>query len=332
MNEKSTLSIDIISSCICRDCFEIGNRTLMHHNYKIEFFHQAASPLSMYSMPDDRVQGITEENLVFGTPWMRRLVVTDLRKNLFEKIGPDKREDFLLLDFTDFARELIVLDPEAPAYLLKTNMMQNNSALFNEYVKGTLPPSGVSKEFLDNCIDRFAEDILRLYDSSKVILFTAHYVDKYLSKDGEIKPFPSTKRVNDFIDYCYSRFIEYFNCRNEKIHIIEPPKNALCNELHKWGNSNRHFCAEYYEYLLSAIDCCTSLYEEEIEKEMLSELLKRCEREFNRISSLANSKKELAKQIALAQEAIKTTNENQEKNSSHTGKKGFLSFLFKSKK
>ena len=286
MSVKPTVSMDIISSCVCRDCFEIGKRALMHNQYSIKLFFQGMSPFSLYTNPESALQTISEENLVWGNPWVKRMIVTDLRKDLFQRIGEDRKDSFLLLDFTDFSRDILILKTDG-AYLTKTEYLMKNEELIKDCVKETVSVQSLPKEYLNNCLDRYIEDILKRYESSRIILCKVYYVDKYISYLGEEKYFSPVTELNEFADYCYTYFINAMESKNHKIHVIEFPSNTVCYELHKWGCNNRHFCDEYYEYLLSAIDCCTSMYDEDVEKSMLDALLEKCNREFDRISSLA---------------------------------------------
>ena len=260
----------------------------MHNQYSIKLFFQGMSPFSIYTNPESALQTISEENLVWGNPWVKRMVITDLRKDLFQRIGEDRKESFLLLDFTDFSRDILILKADG-AYLTKTEYLMKNEELIKDYVKETVSVQSLPKEYLHSCLDRYIEDILKRYDSSKIILCKAYYVDKYVSRFGEENSFSPVTELNEVANYCYTYFINAMESKNHKIHVIEFPKNTVCYELHKWGINNRHFCNEYYEYLLSAVDCCTSRYDEDVEKAMLDALLEKCNREFSHITGNPNN-------------------------------------------
>lgn len=288
--EKKTLTVDIISSCICRDCFEIGKRSLSKNQYKIDIFFQATSPFTIYSPSDDNLRKIEADDLVFGTPWQRRLIIAELRKTMFERFGNDKRDGFLVLDCTDFARNLYKLDNDV--YLLETDMLQKNLSVLKGYRLEKIHPWDLSKEFLEDKLERFANDIKQRYDLDKVVMCETYYLDKYAASDGTIKSFAtSSSKLNEFVAYCY----EYLEnaLGKEQIHVISMPNNVLSNERHKWGNSSRHFCDEYYKYLLSAIDCCMCNYERQDEAEMLFALKDDCESAFSRYYVIDKLSKEL---------------------------------------
>lgn len=291
MSEKKTVSVNIISSCVCRDSFEIGKRVLMNHQYKIGLFYQAASPFSIYSKPDERLKKVTKDDFVYGTEWIKRILITDFRKDLFDSIE-ERRDSFLLLDFTDFARPLFRLTSDDSAYILKTELLGKNIEVINEYVKCSVFPWELSLEYIDECLDNFVNDLYKRYDPDKTILCKIQHVSKYVTKEGEIKSFTfSTDKMNEFIDYCNNYFIKAYERKGAQIHIIEMPKNVLASELHKWGNASRHYCDDYYEYLLSAIDCCMCQYDRETEKEMLDTLFTKCTTNFERIYAIADASK-----------------------------------------
>ncbi|MBQ3590241.1 MAG: hypothetical protein II980_07335 [Clostridia bacterium] len=297
---KKEARINIISSCICRDCFEIAKRELMSHTCKIELFYQAISPFSIYARADDELQKITENDLVYGTPWMKRLILADFRKNPFDSIEP-RMDTFLLLDLSDFARSLYRLYSDDSAYIINTDMVSKNTELIKKHVKSTIYPWELPKEYIEKCIDSFVYDLTKRYAPSKTILCKVHHVSKYVSRDGRISSFTDTliNKYNEFIDSCTEYFIKAYEKIETGLHIIEMPKNVLAYELHKWGNSSRHYCNEYYEYLLSSIDVCMCEYERETERAMLDILLSRCERDFDRIYMLASQKERDEKITAI---------------------------------
>ncbi|MBE6674893.1 MAG: hypothetical protein E7596_07275 [Ruminococcaceae bacterium] len=302
MGEKKAVSINIISSCICRDCFEIAKRELMNHEYKIDLFYQAISPLSIYSKTDEELLKITENDLVFGTPWMKRLILADFRKNPFDSIE-ERKDTFLLLDLSDLARALYRLFSDDSAYIINTDMVTKNTEVIKKYVKCTVYPWELPKEYVEECIDRFVDDLSKRYDSDKTILCKIHHAGKYLSKDGKIGAFSTpVSTYNEFIDYCTDCFIKAYAKKGEGLHIIEMPENALAYELHKWGNYSRHYCNEYYEYLLASIDCCVSQYDKETEKKILDILLSKCERDFERIYTIAELKERVENSTATIKE------------------------------
>lgn len=297
---KKEVSVNIISSCICRDCFEIAKRELMSHTCKIELFYQAISPFSIYARVDDELQKITENDLVYGTPWMKRLILADFRKNPFDSIEP-RMDTFLLLDLSDFARSLYRLYSDDFAYIINTDMVSKNTELIKKHVKCTISPWELPNEYIEKCIDSFVYDLTKRYAPSKTILCKIHHVGKYISKDGHIGSFTTPiDKYNEFIDSCTEYFIKAYEKISTGLHIIEMPKNVLAYELHKWGNSSRHYCDEYYEYLLSSIDICMCGYEKDTEMAMLDILLNRCERDFDRIYKVASQKERCEKDIATA--------------------------------
>lgn len=277
--EKKTVNVDLISSCICRDAFEIGKRALSRHSYKIDIFFQSTSPFSIYSPVDEGLSRVEAEDLTYGSPWERRLILAELRKNLFERFGNDKRDSFLLLDCTDLSRSVYKL--KGDVYLLQTFVLEQNKSILRDYQLEKIDPWDLPRELLEAKLDSFVSDIKQRYDLNRVIMCEAYYVDKYATRDGHIKSFSNTsEKLNDFASFCY----EYLEnaLGKEQIHIIPMPKGVLGSELHKWGNSPRHFCPEYYQYLLSAIDCCMCDYDRQDEEQMLSALRADCESAFEK--------------------------------------------------
>lgn len=288
--EREAVFVNIISSCICRDAFEIGKRALMTNKFQIDLFYQAICPFTLYSKRDDRLLKIEEEDLTFGTPWQRRIIVAEFRANLFERLGDEKRDSFLILDFTDYARGIYRLNSSDDAYILQTDLLRKNQEVINQCIKDVIYPWQLPQDQINKCLDLFIEDITKRYDRDKIILVEAYYSSEYLTRNGIVMPLSEEcAKVNEFIKYCY----EYFKNRVSGIHLIRTPDNALSYELHKWGVSSRHFCNEYYEYLLSAMDLCMCGYPTEEEAEALDLLFDNVEKRFSQLREISRLKKEV---------------------------------------
>jgi len=288
---KRTISVDVISSCVCRDCFEIGLKELKNNNYKIELFYQATSPFSLYSSRCEELQGLNEQDLVFGSPWQRRIFLSDVKKNIFERIGSEKRSSYLILDFTDFAKNLYRLTSGEGVYLIQTDPSKNNFDVFGKYVRDVISPWNLPNDYIHSCLEKYVSDILKIYDAEKIILCKVYHVKSYVSSQGMIEDFVSCVDCqNEFLERCYEYIENEFSKREARIHTVQMPMGVLGCQDHKWGKYTLHFCNEYYEYLLMAVDIICSEYKEK--ERMLKVNLERCETEFERI---AQNAKELRK-------------------------------------
>lgn len=316
---KKTLSVNIISSCVCRDCFEIGNKKTKHNNYKVEFFYQATNVFSLYSKKLTELQDITENDLVFGSPWQRRIFLADIKKDIFERIGEEKRDNFLILEFTDFAKNLYKLKSNEDSYLVQTEPSKNNQVVFSDYVEKIVEPWKLPKDYVYFCLEKYVEDILKIYSSDKIILCEIYHTDRYITLDNRIEKFKApVGAYNKFLKECYLHIENEFIKRQAQIHIVKMPENALGDEGQKWGKYSLHFVKELYEYLFSAIDAICTEYDKDEEAEILSCLKeqyeKRTSEELNNIEASLSLNKRIAecleKQRIADEKIIELENQN----------------------
>ena len=303
---KKTLSVDIISSCACQYALELGDKATKNNNYKVEFFYQAISPFSLYSQPFDKLKSLTVEQLVYGSASEMEMVLADVHKNAFEKIGSEKRDNYLILDLTDFSRSLYQLASDEPSYLTKTDPTINNLSVFEDYVDRTIDPQILSRKYINSCLDKYVDDLLKLYDANKIIICEVYHAKSYVSKNKTIKHFISpVLRHNRFIEECYEYVENAISKRQEGLHIIKMPKSVLGNEAHELGNDSLHFCNEIYEYLFSAIDVVCSNYERNEEEQILDSFKTRCQGQLD----LIRSESELVLELDAKEEIIQATQE-----------------------
>lgn len=297
METKKIVSLDIISSCVCRDCFEIGRRSTKKNQYSIELFFQGTSIFSLYTKPHPELQKIKAEDLVFGSPWQRRLLINEIKRNAFERVGEKREGNFLILDFTDFAKDLYKLVGKEDMYLLQTEPSKNNISLFSDYVEGIVSPWTLPREKIDNCLDFYVDDILKRYDAEKIILCKIFHVKDYISSINTIRVFKAPiDTYNSFIEYCYNYFVEAVSKTRKSIHIIEMPDNTIGDEGQKWGLYSLHYHKEFYEYLLSAIDIVFCKYDREEELAILNDLKEDFESRLELVRQSARSRKQLIEQ------------------------------------
>lgn len=311
MATKKLVPIDIISSCVCRDCFEIGSRLTKKNQFAIDVFFQGTSIFSLYTKPNSQLQKIKAEDLVFGSPWQRRLLINEINKNAFERIGNEKRDSFLILDFTDFAKDLYKL-LGGDSYILQTEPSRNNLSLFESQVEGLVSPWTLPQEKIDRCLDLYVEDLLKRYDGDKIILCKIFHVFDYISVIGTIRLFKAPiDTFNRFISYCYDYFVESLSKRGIAPHIIEMPKNTIGDEGQKWGLYSLHFHSDFYEYLLSAIDIALCQYDNECE--ILGRLREDFEKRLEVVRQLAREKRLLIEEKRRNTQAVKTLTDSNTK-------------------
>ncbi len=282
--DKKTLNVNIISSCVCRDSFELGDKHTKHNSYSIEFFYQATNAFSLYSKPLPELLELNEGDLTFGSPWQRRIFLTDIRKDIFQKIGEAKRDNYLILEFTDFAKNLYRLKSNEDSYLVQTDPSKNNEAVFSKYIEKIISPWTLPREYIDSCLKKYVDDILKIYDVDKIIICEIYHTGEYITIDNAIKKFKApVQAYNNFLKKCYSYIENEISQRVGKAHIIKMPENALGNEAHKWGKYTLHFTKELYEYLFSAIDIVCCGYHRSDEEKALACLREECEHRYNSI-------------------------------------------------
>ena len=303
---KEALSVNIISSCVCRDFFELESKKARHNNYKVEFFYQATDVFSLYSQKCPELQSLTEADLVFGSPWQRRIFLADIKKDIFDRIGKDKRDNYLIIEFTDFAKNLYKLKSDNCSYLVQTEPSKNNESVFSSYIEKIISPWHLPKEYINSCLERYIDDILKIYSPEKIILCEVYHTDRYITLDKRIDYFKAPiKAYNSFLSYCYSFVEEELAKRQARIHIVKTLENAIGDEGQKWGKYSLHFTNDLYEYLFSAVDAICTGYDYDEENEILSflkaEYEKRIKEALDNIEAteaLSKSLKDLQKRLS----------------------------------
>ena len=304
--------INVISSCVCRDAFEIGERATKRFEYKIEVFYQATCPFSLYSAIHPEALKLKEENLVFGSPWQRRLLIAEIRKAMFLNLGESKRSSHVVLDFTDFCKSLYSLDGEEKSYILETAPSKGNYKLFEKYCIEKIDPWNLPREYITSCLDRYASDIARRYEADKIIICRVFHVGKYLENGSRIEEFNTPlNKLNDFIAYCYDYIIKALAGMGVNAHVIEMPKNTIADDRHKWGNYTLHFHSLFYEYLFSAIDVVCAHLDKETEARALASLLEGAEAAFDNLISRVLFQSERGRLVALNHNAEEIEKDNE---------------------
>lgn len=239
--KKKRCDIDIHGSCVSRDIFrfDFDNEVAIGKYFARNSFISAVSE----SFPE-------EVDLNIVSDWQKRIVETDLKKELFKKLSDDSAE-FLLVDFIDERSGLMKY--KNSIFTLSMELQNSN---FSDYYKGDL----INKFGMDDSIwmksmDQYIENILNIFHEDRIILHETYFVDSYITKEGEIKPFPEHNLTfNGKVNTILRKYYKYLKIKLPDAYVIDILDNYnLACENHKWGLAPVHYEDDYYKHALNLI-------------------------------------------------------------------------------
>ena len=250
--ERKNIPISIFGSCVSRDIFEEdSNKVFSLKTYVAR--HSIVSAVS---------KGIecNLENIMLSSKFKKEAVYHDFIKDSFQRLASD-HSDYLLLDLIDERFDLIECNINGrrsivtySAELQESNYLEkfkvikktqhNKKFLFNRGHENQIYLGRVN---LKQYLDKFCEEILKIYKPSNVIIHRARMLDYYIGKDGKVYKFKSNyirnnKKVNMLIEYMY----DYIADKLVGCKIIDLCDNFYADENHKWGLAPMHYQKEYY--------------------------------------------------------------------------------------
>ncbi len=244
MPNDSYAKVSIHGSCVSRDLFEFQKED----GIKISEYIARNSILSTTCPPVKM-----DEDFYAPGNWQKRMVQIDCGKTLFSRLQKSGA-DFLLLDLIDERFSL--------------NVISNSYITWSGGAKALLPflaenlQHGMtfSEDQLKEKTDAYCKEIIKIFDSSEIILFKAMFLEKYISKDGSIKFFSDEKRrfyskLNHYLEFLFKELEHNLKCR-----IVSLPQNAIADENNKWGLAPMHYSSNTYSNTLDAI---TSIFMKE---------------------------------------------------------------------
>ncbi len=294
MNERKNIDIDIIASCVCRDAFVIGAPAVAINRYTVRSNFQYNSILSYMSKRNESLAAITEEEFCFGSPWQRRMLSADLKKDIFDKIYADN--SYIILDLTSTAlKHFDISDSEVS--LFTSNKVSRPNLEVLEKILGYTPkkidPWDLDKDFVKDAAERYAEKVAAKFPAGKIIFTEVLNSTEFITKDGILAQFEKRQEIdkkNAFLCELKAIVCEKLEKLGSPAIIVPMPEGVLGYELHKWGKYSLHFCDEYYEYLLRAYDTICSGCTAKDTVEIISELKAACESRFVKVRERAIEK------------------------------------------
>ena len=254
------IKFNIYGSCVSRDIFEYDEMKDM----KLLQYVARQSVLSCMSEP----VSVSDEQIELDSPFQKRMVLMDLRKNTFD-IFEENPGDYLLIDLID---ERLPLGKLGNSYFTVSNEMAQGfnakkyktlskrvygNKLCLEYQSTIRFPFSIKflnrfcakKDNMDceEMIRMFCKRILSLYDQNQIILNRALLVDWYINEYGNVKLFPKNylkfnSEANTVLSFMYDRLVSYM----PNIHIVDEMEGVYADERHKWGLAPMHYQGDYY--------------------------------------------------------------------------------------
>lgn len=289
-------TINILGSCVVRDAFFIGQgmESILGEGesstqqYYINKFIQSNSLLSLESNSLDSLTDVKlmpEDMLDMGKAWYKWAKI-NIDKSVFDTLRKSP-SDFLIITLNEVIYDLLEVSNNVSKIYLSSHVFNGiGESIFHSKFKNIeckvvnvldFVETEQGKEYLDKSLKFFKQEILMIYDPSKIILTKYSYAKLYVSKNGEIKEFDVNQdiynRERKLIEYCETYFLKEINPI-----IVEVPKNSIADERHKWGLGRAHYINEIYEYLYNAYDICMSHSNNEM---LLSDLFNKTKKYLN---------------------------------------------------
>ena len=238
MDSIAAKKISIFGSCVSRDVLEYD----ADKRFSLVTYIARQSMVSSVSPPVK----FSEEELKNASPFKRRAVAHDLKKDVFTCLQSDGSE-YLLLDLIDERFRLAKFRGSVVTVSNEFTESQIASGLrLKTYMKNVKNPFVLRK------VDEFCRRIREIYPQEKIILQKALFLDRYYTKDGhETRPFPgyilaNNKVVNAQLERLYARVLKNI----PGAYVIDLCGKYQCHEAHKWGLSPYHYEAAYYQELI----------------------------------------------------------------------------------
>ncbi len=252
-------TFNVYGVCICRDLFTMGGA----NNHKILRFLQGSSPIINFKYSSQPRMYISEEDFVGVdgfTRFQQECIINDYNASLPQYY--DVKADYFVIDLCVLSYNLCKERYEDGTTRLFTATKWFQKA-YNNGLRDFFRKNNIEIEFLDP-MEYLSDNMIREsvraevewirdmgYDDEHIILIEVKRSSCY-TKGGCLRFFEGKDRdrMNGRLDYAYSI------CRKEipGCIFIPTPINAYCDAEHKWGLCDLHYCSEYYEYLLEAIN------------------------------------------------------------------------------
>ena len=246
------IKIDIFGSCVSRDVLEYqSTKDLEVNNYIAR-----QSLISAVSKP----VRIDEEELNIESPFQKRMVLHDFRKDAF-RILRENKGDYLMIDLIDERFPLACIDNSYVTY--------SNELSLSGYIQTPHIISCTRKQYtgllklifrkekwfieqnnLDEFIKMFCDNIIDIYGES-IIIHHVYLQNQFINNQNQLRYFDDNSigynnRVNGYYKYLYQKLKEWI----PHAYNIALSDKYFADEKHKWGLAPMHFEIHYYEKVI----------------------------------------------------------------------------------
>lgn len=237
---QKKFDIDIHGSCVSRDIFNFdkNNEILLGKYFARNSF------VSTVNKPFNE-----EININISSPWQKRMVEIDLKKELFNQLSINPA-DHLLIDFID--ERFALMKYKESIFTLSTEL--KNSNFLDDFKGDYIDKLDLKKSFWKKPMDDYLNNLIKIYKENRIIIHETYLVDSFSTKGGEIKDFPeSNLNYNYKVNKILEEYYNYMKTKLPNAHVVNIIGNYNSSETHRWGISPVHYEDSYYKHALEII-------------------------------------------------------------------------------
>lgn len=248
------IKIAVLGSCYSRSAFVSLQYFNPHYKekYKIVYTQFHSSIPSIMSNP------IKYEEAYFSNcvDAHKEFVKCDFEKTLFENLRISN-PDYLIIDlYADAVRDLIAFDDN---HIITGSFILKDSNYLPSIVNKARIISHESKEeflrYWIPAVDKFISKILKYIPENRIILQKARMIDKYYSKNKEVKIFENDLYLVKRSNYYFEIMEKYILSKMPNMKVIDLSKfNYIGDEKFPYGYSTNHYESKYYKELIKQLD------------------------------------------------------------------------------
>lgn len=250
---KKQVAVSIFGACVTRDVFTLLDK----ESIVLSSYIASQTMLSAVSRPEP----VTIDDHPNLKNFDKKSVERDFSKTAFDILKNDDSE-FLVIDLISerlkticinnslftFAQTFMVTDllTEPQFVHVETEMNRNGRNFFVYVDERKIPIS----DFLDD----FAERILKIYPSSKVILHKVYLANFYRDEEHNIAAFAKGRqkinnKTNELLKYMY----DYLEVCFENCFVIDESTHFFASVENRWKLTPYHYEADYNERRINRV-------------------------------------------------------------------------------
>ena len=249
--------IDIHGSCVSRDVFNFDE----NKEVEIGQYFARQSFVSAVSTPS-----IKQINVNLPSSFQKRMVESDLTKDMFEKLSL-KKARYLLIDLIDERLNLIKYNNSIFTF---SDELKNSKFMENFDVE-VVDKLSMSNSIWKKSMDEYVNRLLEIYDEDKIIIHEAYLVESYLTRDNQKKYFPEdNRRYIKLLNRFFKKYYAYLKQKLPNSHVISISEdNYQSWEGHLWEKAPMHYENRYYQDVLKIIK--NIIFDENIKDQIMIE-------------------------------------------------------------